>query len=500
MIGLIILGLAFLFFLVVAFFCAKTWHVGHVVSMAFLFLFTLLTLFMTATLFRTNKEFHPKYQQAVEDLESETARTETLLFGSTADGKDSVTGERTMAQVEQVGRGRVWRNVFRAPAPAPNGVALSMRAWRNDGCLRVGQEEDEYSDEELEPTPDDGADAADGAIVGDASSHGIVAGQYVYAFKEIPIGKMKPEQKAFFFSMLGEGESGFADQDEKNQCRVPIAYLGKFLVADANDNAIIVQLQGRPDPGQIQQLENKAPWALYERLPMDTAELFGEADSAKVAQIIPPEWFRLGGLEIPPPVYNQMVSEYAKDGKKTGRTNDPFRSRVEVKFLREFTQDVDLQVADGNLPPADTPFNVQGLAQVRGMLQGEPTKFAKDDRAFFDGATAARLQRDGVVELVGEPVYSRAMRSFEYSMTDYQNKFNVMTDDIDAVKSRLADLNASLKNLQTQIDKHREELQQLQQDQQGFEAEKNALEAYRNELRQRYQSLQTEVDSLASSR
>jgi FtsZ-binding cell division protein ZapB len=171
---------------------------------------------------------------------------------------------------------------------------------------------------------------------------------------------------------------------------------------------------------------------------------------------------------------------------------------VEVKFLQEYTQEVDLQVADGNLPPADTPFNVQGLAQVKNMLQREPTKFAKDDRAFFDAATAAKLQRDGIAEPVGEPLYSRQLRSFEYGLEDYQKKFETMSEDIQAVKSRLADLSLSLKNLQAQIDKHREELEQLGQDQQGFDAEREALRRYRDTLRQRYESLQEEVDSLAA--
>ena len=501
MIGLIVLGLAFVFFLVVAYFCAQTWHVGHVVSLAFLFLFTLATLFLTATLFRTNKEYHPKYMQASQSLEREVARTETLLYGSDPDGNDSVNGERTMAQVEQTARGRVWRNVYRVPGPQPNVIALNMRVWNNDGCLRVGVEE-ELSEEEIEPVPDDQgdapADAADPAA-GGGSSHGIVAGQYVYAFKEIPIAKMRPEQKDYYFSMLGgEGEDSFANQDTKGRCRVPVAYLGKLFVTDANENAIIVQLQGRPDPGQVAQLENNASWALYERLPTDVAELFGDADQAKVTKIIPAEWFALGGLQMPPAAYNQMIEQYVKDGKPSGRTNDPMRSRVEVKFLQDYTQEVDLQVADGNLPPADTPFNVQGLAQVKNMLQGEPTKFAKDDRAFFDAATAQRLQAGGIVEPVGEPIYQRQLRAFEFNLENYQQQFATMNEDIQAVKSRLADLNQSLQNLQTQIDKHRDELEQLRQDQQGFQAERDALEQYRNALRRRYESLQAEVDSLAA--
>lgn len=509
MIGLIILGLAFVFFLVVAYFCAQTWHVGHIVSMVFLFLFTLLTLFLTATVLRTNKEYHPKYLSAAADLERETAKTDTLMFGSPSDpdGKDSVVGERTMAQAETMARGRVWRNVFRVPGPQPNGIALTMRAWTNDGCQRVGQEdEEEFADEDIEPEPDAGADdaAADAAEVdaARASSHGIVAGQYVYGFKEVAIARMSPAQKDYYFSVLGgEGEESFANQDTKGRCRVPVGYVGKFYVVEANDNAIIVQLQGRPDPGQIAQLENKAPWALYERLPTDVAELFGEEmDKAKIAQVLPVEWFAMGGLQMSPAAYNQMIDEYARDGKTGGRTNDPMRSRVEVNFLKEHTQEVDLQVADGNLPPADTPFNVQGLAQVKNMLQGEPTKFEKDQRAFFDAATAQRLQREGVVEIVGEPLYQRQLRSFEFGLDDYQKKFGVLSEDIQSVKSRLADLTQSLNNLQSQIDKHREELEQLQEDKQNFDSERDALRQYRDMLKQRFESLQNEVNSLTLAR
>lgn len=510
--GLIVLGLAFLFFLVVAYFAAKTWHVGHVVALTFLFLFTLLTLFMTATLFRTNKEYQPKYQRAATELVTEATKTDTLLYGSPADadGKDSVNGERTMAKVEQISRGRVWRNVVRVPGPLAQGIVLNMRFWNNDGCLRVGQEEDEISDDEIEPVPDDAADAtAEGeepiADAGGpaASSHGIREGQYVYAFKDFPIAKMTAEQKAHYFSSLGgEGEESFANMDKNGMCRVPIAYLGKFLVVSANDNAVTVQLQGQPDKGQIEQLENKVRWVLYERLPTDVSDLFGDADEKTIASIIPYQIFKMGGLlDLSENAYREMISEYARDGKQlTGRANDPFRVRVQVKFLQDYTQEVDLQVADGALPPADSPFNVQGLAQVKNMLQGEPTKFNKDDTAFFDGATAAQLQRQGIVEPVGEPIYSRPLRSFEYAISDYQKRFDAMSEDIRTVQNRVAELNASLKSLETQIEKHRIEMEQLQRDQEGFEAEKAELQKYKELLEERYEVLQGEVNTLAYAR
>ena len=126
MIGLIVLGLAFLFFLVVAYFAAQTWHVGHVVAMAFLFLFTLTTLYLTATLFRTNKEFHPKYTATTEKLKTAEKRSKELEYGSGSEliPTGTVSGERTLAKVESLARGRVWRNVF--ALPGGDGKTLSL--------------------------------------------------------------------------------------------------------------------------------------------------------------------------------------------------------------------------------------------------------------------------------------------------------------------------------------------------------------------------------------
>jgi len=498
-IGLIVLGLAFLFFLVVAYFAAQTWHVGHVVAMTFLFLFTLLTLYMTATLFRTNKEFHPKYTAATEKLKTAEARSKELAYGSGGTElipTGTVSGERTLAKIESISRGRIWRNVFAMPGNGPT-IPLNMSRWNNDGCLRVGNE-DEFSGDAIEPVADEDVsepvEGEEAVAAAPASSHGLTVGKFVYAFKDFPIARMTAEQKAHYFGMLADGE--FANQDTKGMCRVPIAYLGKFLVVDANPNAVQVQLQGQPDPGQRAQLNNQGPWVLYERLPMDVANLFGpDADAAKVSQLLPLKRFVDSGLPIPQGAYNNMISDYANDGNSPPGRVDPFRTRVEVKFLREWSQVVDLQV-EGALPAADQPFNVEGHAQVTNLIQGKPTEFAAGDTAVFDGVTAQSLIRQGVAEPVGEPTYARQLRMFEYSIDDYQKRFDDVAVQITDVNKSVAALTDSLQRLQLQIDKHQEELQQLQQDEEGFEAEKVELEKYRQELEMRYQMLQGEVNAL----
>ena len=228
--------------------------------------------------------------------------------------------------------------------------------------------------------------------------------------------------------------------------------------------------------------------------------LFGDLEAPGIAQIIPLQWFVNAGVPISQAAYQNMIAEYARDGKPvTGRVNDPFRVRVQVKFLRDYTQEVDLQV-EGALPPADSPFNIQGVAQVKNMLQGEPTSYAKDDTAYFDGVTAQRLEQAGIVERVGDPIYVRPARSFEYGFENFQKRFSAMSEEKTQLQSRVEELKASIASLEEQIEKHRIELQQLQQDRQGFEAEKTELLRYKTMLEQRFQQLQKEVDSLAVAR
>ena len=107
MVGLAVLGLAFVFFVVVAFFAAKTWHVGHVVALVFLFLGTLLFLFLTATLFRTHQKFHPAYQQSIAELQrlEETNRRLKYGEGGAEPDADSVTGLQGGARIDVLDTG-----------------------------------------------------------------------------------------------------------------------------------------------------------------------------------------------------------------------------------------------------------------------------------------------------------------------------------------------------------------------------------------------------------
>ena len=500
-IGLIILGLAFLFFVVVAFFSARNWHAGHVVASVFLFLFTLLFLYMSAALMRTYDKYRPAYDRAIADTESLLDRNQALTFGNASElaGEGTMVGERTLIREEGVSDGRRWGNVRVARPGVP--IVLDMSRWSNDGCERVGQEDE---DQVPEPVPDEelagDGEGGEGEVAAPAGdSHGIVSGQVLYAFKEFPVAQLTPAEKEYYFAGLGEGEDAFPNLDKRGLCRVPVSYLGKFVVEATDERSVTVVAAGVLTDGQKRQLANPNPWVLYEKLPTDTHAMFAGIDAARLPALLPIQRLVAGGLQISPQAYERMLNEYARDGREfTGQVANPMRVNVEVKFLKDHTQVVDLEV-EGELPPADSPFDVQGRAQVPSLLQGEPTKFAKDDIATFDSRTANGLARQGIVEPNGNPTYSRRLNDFEYSLNQHQSNLRDIDAELKLVTSQVAALTASLERLQMQIDKHRDELVKLEADRQGFDTESKELEAYRDMLRARVSVLQGEVDYLAST-
>ena len=496
MIGLIVLGLAFLFFLVVAFFAAKTWHVGHVVGMVFLFLFTLVFLYLTSSVMRTHDRFRPAYAKAKADFEREQQRSRTLQFGeaSAPAAEGSLVGERTLARIEASRRGRVWGNVRRQPG---QGIVLSMAGWTSNGCEKVGKEEDEP-----EPVPDDeltdeGDDvAADDAVADEAAgapanAHGIIKDQFIHAFKEIPIAQLPPAEKDHYFGELGEGEDPLPAKDTKGYCRVPVAYVGKFVVQESTDQAVTVAPISPLSPAQQQSLGNNLPWVLYEKLPADSHELFSGVDAEKLPSLIPVQRLRNTGIRISDAAYQQMIREYAQDGKElAGRASSKRRVRKEVEFVAEYTEEVDV----GQLAPSDEPFDVQGRAQIPSLLQGEPSKFAQGDTAVFDAETADRLIGEGKAKQIGKPTYSRQLRDFEYSLTSQADRVSSVLSETESVQQQVDALAKSLQRVQNQIDTLRNELDLLEQDRAGFESEKNELESYRNILLRRLEALKSDLD------
>ena len=500
MIGLAILGLAFVFFIVVAVFAAKRWHVGHIVAFVFLFLGTLCFLFLLATLLRTHEKFRPIYQKSMAELETELNRARVLEFGDSAEpaSEGSLVGIQTLVRSEQLHRGRIWRNVRRVPGP---GIRLSMEHWRNDGCAIVGGEAgDEIPEPEPEPEPDaelDGEEAVE-AAAGPTNPHGVTTNQFVHAFKEIPIKVLSAAEKEIFFGKLSEeGEPNFADSDERGTCRVPLAYLGKFRVVEATDQSLSLVPEEQLDAAQQRLIADRAEWVLYERLPLDSHQIFDGIEPEQLATMMPLERLNQLGAALSPPGHQAMLREYLRDGKPAEPSDRPDRVAVTVEFTAEHEVIVDLLV-DGELPPADQPYTAGGRAQVRSLMQNEPTKFTPGQTATFDSATAQRLISQNIAKQVSA-TYQRPLRDYEFTFKDSQTRIRKLRNEINTSQDEIESLRQATARLRGQIDKYQEEERLLNADMDGFRTEQDALGSYLDQLQVRLDFLRREIGRLVAS-
>ncbi len=504
MVGLIVLGLAFLFFIVVAYFAAKTWHVGHVVVLVFLFLNTLCFLFLTATLLRIHQKFQPAYQDAVAGLERAEQEARTLRFGQAgvAAGDTSLVGAQGLARSELLARGRVWRNLRRVQGP---NITLNTANWRNDGCAIVGQDP---ADEAVpEPVPDEelaGEVGGEGAEAPAAASnpHGITENQFVHAFKEFPIARfLKPAEKEFYFGQL-EGEENFADRDQRGTCRVPLAYLGKFRIAATTDQTVSLVPEWPLEPAQQKMANDQATWVLYEKLPLDAHDLFRDVPPEQLSELIPLDRLNQLGVNLTRPQYGARWQDYWRDGKPTDeRAGAPERKGMTVEFLKEHEVVVDLQV-EGDLPDADQPFTPDGRAQVQHLMQRDAegnsmpaTKFSPGQVAKFDYATGLRLVQQGIAKRM-DVTFVRQLRDFEYEFDSFHARSAKLQDQIAVAERDLASLNQSTQTLRDQIARYEAEERLLAADFEGFSREQEQLGQYLGRLQRRFEGLKREINRL----
>jgi len=308
---------------------------------------------------------------------------------------------------------------------------------------------------------------------------------------------MTPVEKDYYFGKLNAGEGNFADQDKRNRCRMPIVFLGKFRVTAQTDQTVNVIPETSLDPFQLQQIgRNDTSWVLYEKMPTDSHDLFAGVEKAKLTGLIPLKRLNDFGVRLSQPAYQAMLDEYSGDGKEVSQAvNDPLRLSVKLRFTKPYVEVVDLEV-EGELPETNQPFNVEGRAQIRSLMQGAPAKFAEGDEASFDAETARRLVQLGVAEQLGVPTFSRQLRDFEYAMNEHQIRFAELTDDLELAGGEVDALKASLTRLQDQLDKLRTDTELLDQDFKGFDAERARLFDYLQRLRARRDYLETEIDRL----
>ena len=165
-----------------------------------------------------------------------------------------------------------------------------------------------------------------------------------------------------------------------------------------------------------------------------------------------------------------------------------------VEFVKDYEKQVDFEIT-GELPDTGEPFTADGRAQMKSLMLNGPAKFSQGDQVTVSGLLAAELVRDGYAKAVGKPTYSRQLRDYQFLLNNFQLEFNEVASEKNTVQAQVADLDASLKRLREQLDKHTEELRLLEEDKKGFQVETEQLQAFQKVLKQRLDILRGEVQS-----
>ncbi len=483
MLLMIILGVAFVVFCVLAFFATRAWQIGHVLILIGLFLFSVVMLVLAGLVVHTELGWRKAHRDLAKKVESKESELRHLTQGPLLDPpeeKKSIPELKSLLDRQLVNRGRVWRGA--APVGATENVfKLNMVGWGDSACARVGLNADEFS--EAAPPAEEGAEgaaAAEGSEVaegapvptaGAAVPHGIGKETLLYAFLEYPPAKNTAEY------LFGSKEQ--VDKDPKGFCRLPSVYLGRFRVQESTDTIVTLEVLDPLNDLQLQALRQPTTWALYESLPKDDHSVF---------EGITPE--QLAALRLPyidEPLWNKSVADYLRDGKLANEGDLPERKRVKIKFSKATTIPVDVEGAGGDAAAteasADRAFDPSGRAAYVYLQQGKPTEFAEGDEAVFDGVTAKRLVANGHATLVDEvPTYRRELRDYESVLRKIHLAAEILQNETAVAQQNAASIAASIEDARGQIAARNAEIKALQSDQQQFVSERSHVAQVSTEL------------------
>jgi hypothetical protein len=283
-------------------------------------------------------------------------------------------------------------------------------------------------------------------------------------------------------------------------CRVPLAYLGRYRVAQSNDQAVVLSWTEPPDDTQrrLVQAQDGGTWVLYESLTQDSHDVFEGLSPEQVQAVFPVERHQQMGLAPPPERYDNLLQRYARDGTAAQPTERPEQVWMRVKFLKEYSiENVDVSV-EGELPPADRPFTPGGQAQVARLMldkEQDKSKLMPGDEALLPLQEAEPLVDQGICERL-EAVYLRDLRDYEYFFSAAHEAVVKLHDQIGVAERENASLVTSNDQLRAQIAGYEEERTLLEQDLGGFRQELEQLSRYYGALQRRFEHLRSEINRL----
>lgn len=263
----VIIGLVLASF-VIAFFGARTWHWGQVLIVVGIVLATFGYLILAAETLRINNVYRTAIARKTTELEKLRARNNALEKGTedpaliAAISNEQEPAVKVPENAESIpslteldhellmatrSRGRVWRNVAPAGIDA-NGIKVTIQS----------------------PT-----------------AAGLKADTVIYLFEDgpaqLPAADGKPQGKQ---------------------------YLGEFRVKEASgQQATLVPVLPLDDFEQKRLAASRAPWVIYETMPVDRYAIFAKLTDEQLKQMVPP----------------QSIQEYLRHGKPATADDDDAR-------------------------------------------------------------------------------------------------------------------------------------------------------------------------------
>ncbi|MHB9064325.1 MAG: hypothetical protein ACYC4B_11065 [Pirellulaceae bacterium] len=461
MISLLIGIFLVILFIVTIVLSASTWRAWHIVAACLTFLAALGLVIVGSLSLKTHNTWRKTHAQRTEELTRAEREGVVLEIGDpTLVEPESPPVNDMQHRLNRIllDQGRVWRRCTPA-APTPNGVVVSTVPPAETG-------------EPGDPNT--------------AMPNGITANMVLYAFLE-------------------------------NENRMPIAYLGEFLVADAQPTAVTLQ-PTMPLDGQQQALVAVQPasWTLYEMMPVDAHRTFSDEDTvARTLDDTPQPIFgtmneenlrtifaTVTGQPADSPIVGELIAAYLKDGSPASEQDineSPQNIWLKLEFEKAHTVRVDSNNPDPGM--GGNYFDAEGYAEASQLRRGEEASFQVNDVGVFP--YVAEVDKNLVDELISSgtsrnlgPHYVRTLRDYEEAFHDIQNRFVRRTEDIARAQRDVAALNATIAATSAQSQYRHEEHTKLQQDLQGYEREKQQLTDLVATLEAQKTSLRDELSSI----
>ncbi|NLX55211.1 MAG: hypothetical protein GXY58_08865 [Planctomycetaceae bacterium] len=299
--------------------------------------------------------------------------------------------------------------------------------------------------------------------------------------------------------------------------RMPVAYLGEFLVTDAQPTGVTLQPTLPMDQVQQSQVTiQPAFWTLYEMMPIDSHQVFSDEDTmgqilddtpkpvygAMDEQNLRTIFAAVTGQPGDSQVVTELVMDYLKDGSPAGDQDvnqSPENIWLKLEFRKDHKERVDSSNPDAGM--AGNYFDPEGYAEVSALRHGEEAAVRAGDIGIFPYALdehrglVDRLTSSETCRVVG-PVYIRSLRDYEHAFHDIQDRF---TRAVEATRRAQRDVDAlklTIIKTQEQIAYRQDERSKLQQDQQGFERDKAQLTELVAALESQKTALRDELSNL----